>query len=135
MGRDKGARTCQYQSQITSAVQAVKSSDKDAIKKELEQQLAVRNEFAKSSAPAKKKLECSNKTAELLAETAMSWHLEAVGTGGVRGTGDKKTMDLAAYLYKKVGENFTAQDFREVQVPAHRQVGLADAVQDQVRDG
>ena len=35
-------------------------------------------------------------TAELLAETAMAWHLEAVGSGGVRGTGDQKTMALAA---------------------------------------
>ena len=55
------------------------------------------------------------------------WHLEAVGSGGVRGTGDKKTMDLAAYLYKKVVENFTPEDFAKFAVPAHRQGRLADA--------
>jgi len=47
----------------------------------------------------------------------MSWHLQAVVSGGVRGTGDKKTMDLAAYLYKKVTENFSAQDFAKFQFP------------------
>lgn len=118
LGRDKGNnRDCFYQSQITVAVQALKSGDKDGVKKELEQQLAMRNEFTKGSAPADKKLECSNKTAELLSETAMAWHLEAVGSGGVRGTGDKKTMDLAAYLYKKVVDSFQTSEFAKFQFP------------------
>jgi hypothetical protein len=43
--------------------------------------------------PEDAKLKCANVTAELLSETAMAWHLEAVGSGGVRGTGDKKTME------------------------------------------
>ena len=47
----------------------------------------------------------------------MAWHLEAVGSGGVRGTGDKKTMDLAAYLYKKVVENFTREEFAKFEFP------------------
>jgi len=93
------------------------SGDKEGVRKEMDQQVRVHGDFLKSGSPEKEKAECSNKTAELLAETAMSWHLEAVGTGGVRGTGDKKTMDLAAYLYKKVSENFTAQDFAKFQFP------------------
>jgi hypothetical protein len=43
--------------------------------------------------------------------------LEAVGSGGVRGTGDQKTMTLAAYLYKKVIDNFTAADFAKFEFP------------------
>jgi hypothetical protein len=117
MSRDPGAKVCFYQGQITTATQALMSGDKEAVRKEMDQQLRVHGDFLKSGAPEKEKLECANKTAELLAETAMSWHLEAVGTGGVRGTGDKKTMDLAAYLYKKVSENFTAQDFAKFQFP------------------
>jgi TolA-binding protein len=117
LGRDPGEKSCFYQGQITAATQALFSGDKEAVRKELDNQLRVRNEFAKGGTSEKSKLECSNKTAELLAETAMSWHLEAVGSGGVRGTGDKKTMDLAAYLYKKVSENFTAQDFAKFQFP------------------
>jgi tetratricopeptide (TPR) repeat protein len=117
LGRDAGEQSCFYQGQITQATQALFSGDKEAVRKELDQQLRVRNDFAKGGTSEKSKLECSNKTAELLAETAMSWHLEAVGSGGVRGTGDKKTMDLAAYLYKKVSENFTADDFAKFQFP------------------
>lgn len=117
MGRDSGEKTCFYQAQITHATQALYSGDKEAIRKELDNQLRVRNDFIKSQKSEKAKLECSNKTAELLSETAMSWHLEAVGSGGVRGTGDKKTMDLAAYLYKKVSENFTSEDFAKFQFP------------------
>lgn len=117
MSRDKGPKSCHYQTQITVATQAMKSSDKDGIKKELETQLAMRNSFAKESHPADKKLECANRTAELLAESAMAWHLEAVGSGGVRGTGDKKTMDLAAYLYKKVAENFNRDEFSKFEFP------------------
>lgn len=117
MSRDKGERYCVYQSQITVATQASMASNKDAIRKELDQQIAIRNDFTKGSHPQKRKLECSNRTAELLSESAMAWHLEAVGSGGVRGTGDKKTMDLAAYLYKKVGDNFTAQDFAKFEFP------------------
>ena len=65
----------------------------------------------------------------------MAWHLEAVGSGGVRGTGDEKTMDLAADLYEMVVTNFDAKQFVGVQVPAHRQGGLAEHRQDPLRDG
>jgi TolA-binding protein len=117
LSRDAGAKSCYYQGQITTATQALMSGDKEAVRKEMDQQVRVFNEFNKSGNPEKEKGECANKTAELLAETAMSWHLEAVGTGGVRGTGDKKTMDLAAYLYKKVADNFTSADFAKFQFP------------------
>jgi hypothetical protein len=115
--RDAGAKNCFYQGQITTATQALMSGDKEAVRKEMDTQVRVFGEFTKGGNPDKEKFECANKTAELLAETAMSWHLEAVGTGGVRGTGDKKTMDLAAYLYKKVADNFTSADFAKFQFP------------------
>jgi hypothetical protein len=117
MGRDPGPKTCFYQSQITSAIQAIYSGDKDRVVEELDKQLLVRADFLKKGNPDKDKLACSNRTAEFLAETAMSWHLEAVGSGGVRGTGDKKTMDLASLLYKKVGQNFTKEDFAKFEFP------------------
>ncbi|MGE0322793.1 MAG: tetratricopeptide repeat protein [Polyangiaceae bacterium] len=117
MSRDKGDKLCFYQGQITGAVMALSGKDKDSVKKELERQLSVRNGYVKESHADKSKLECSNVTAGLLAETAMSWHLEAVGSGGVRGTGDKKTMDLAAYLYQKIADNFTSQEFAKFEFP------------------
>ncbi len=117
MNRDKGDRFCHYQTQVTGATSAMKSSDKEAIRKEMDEQIKVRTQFGKDKHSDKSKQECSNRSAELLAETAMSWHLEAVGSGGVRGTGDKKTMDLAAYLYGKVAQNFTTEDFSKFEFP------------------
>jgi tetratricopeptide (TPR) repeat protein len=117
LSRDAGDKSCFYQGQITTASSAINSGDKEAIKKEMDNQVRVYNEFVKDKHSDPAKLQCANKTAELLAETAMSWHLEAVGSGGVRGTGDKKTMDLAAYLYKKVADNFTSADFAKFEFP------------------
>ncbi|HKO48093.1 MAG TPA: hypothetical protein VJV79_10235 [Polyangiaceae bacterium] len=117
LSRDAGDKSCFYQGQITTASSAINSGDKEAIKKEMDNQVRVYNEFIKEKHADPAKLQCANKTAELLAETAMSWHLEAVGSGGVRGTGDKKTMDLAAYLYKKVADNFTSGDFAKFEFP------------------
>ncbi len=117
MKRDKGSHYCEYQTQVTKAIQAMKANDKDAIVQELDQQIAVHKEFQEGSASSKYKLECANETAALLSETAMAWHLEAVGSGGVRGTGDEKTMDLAADIYGRVTNNFTAKDFAKFKFP------------------
>lgn len=117
LSRDRGEHWCGYQIQITKAVQASKSGDKEAIVRELDQQISAMKTFAKMSAPEKAKLACDNETAGLLAESAMSWHLEAVGTGGVRGTGDQKTMDLAADTYKRVVDNFSEEDFKSYKFP------------------
>ena len=117
MVRDKGERLCSYQTQISHAVQALKANDKGAIRKELDNQVSVRSKFAKGKYPDEAKFQCDNRTAELLSETAMSWHLEAVGTGGTRGTSDKKTMSLASYLYQKVVDNFTQAEFEGYKFP------------------
>jgi len=117
LSRDSGDKSCFYQGQITTASSAINSGDKEAIRKEMDSQVRVYNDFVKEKHTDPAKLQCANKTAELLSETAMSWHLEAVGSGGVRGTGDKKTMDLAAYLYKKVADNFTSGDFAKFEFP------------------
>ena len=117
LSRDKGEYWCTYQTAITKAVQASKSGDKEAIVRELDSQLAAMKTFENMKVPDKAKLECENETAGLLAESAMSWHLEAVGTGGVRGTGDTKTMDLAADTYKRVVDNFTEAEFAKYEFP------------------
>ena len=117
MSRDKGDRFCSYHTKVSMAVQASKASDKGAVIKEFENQVRVRKQFLTESHSDKAKDQCSNDTAELLAETGMSWHLEAVGTGGVRGTGSQDTMDKAAILYRKVVDNFKADDFAKFQFP------------------
>jgi tetratricopeptide (TPR) repeat protein len=117
MNRDHGDKYCFYQSQITQATEAMKSSDKDAIRHELDRQMQVRKDFDKSHHSSDAIFKCDNRTADLFAETAMSWHLEAVGSGGVRGTGDQKTMDLAAYLYKEITQNFSKDEFAKFKFP------------------
>jgi len=118
INRDKsGAKFCLYQAHITEATMAMKGGNKDPIKGELDNQLKVYTDFKNGGQSAEAKQECANKTAQLMSETAMAWHLEAVGSQGQRGTGDQKTMTLAAYLYKRVTETWTAQDFAKFEFP------------------
>ena len=117
MARDKGDRFCMYQTQVTNAVAASKSSDKTAIREELDNQLGVLKTFVKDNHSAKSQAQCANDTAALLTETAMAWHLEAVGTDGQRGTGNEKTIELAARLYGKVTDTFTSADFENFKFP------------------
>jgi TolA-binding protein len=117
MGRDKGAKWCEYHGHIAEATMAKKSGNKDEIVKVLGRQMDVYKEFLGGSSPADAKVKCGNITAGTISETAMAWHLEAVGSGGVRGTGDKKTMKLAADLYEKVTGNFKQEDFAKFTFP------------------
>jgi tetratricopeptide (TPR) repeat protein len=117
LSRDPGLQSCHYQTEVTTATQALKSGDKPAIVAVLEEQLALQERFAKSGAPNSRKLECANRSAELVAETAMAWHLEAVGSGAVRGTNDPKTLAHAARLYRRVLDTFSAADFVQFRFP------------------
>jgi tetratricopeptide (TPR) repeat protein len=115
--RNRGDNYCFYQVQISKAVMASKSGQKVPIVKELLSQLEVHKIFAKGRAKADKKLQCANDTAGLMTETAMAWHLEAVGSGGVRGTGDPKTMTASEKLYSLVVTEFTAAQFISFKFP------------------
>jgi hypothetical protein len=116
--RDRASdKNCLYQAHITEATMAMKSGNKDIIKTELDSQQKVYVDYKNGSHKPEAKQECANKTAALLTETAMAWHLEAVGSGGQRGTGDPKTMGLAAYLYKKVVDTWNAADYAQFQFP------------------
>jgi tetratricopeptide (TPR) repeat protein len=117
IARDKGGRHCLYQSHITEATMAMKSGAKDAIVKEVDNQVKVAQAFKNSNYSAEQKQECANKSAALATETAMAWHLEAVGSGGQRGTGDVKTMALAAQLYQKVVDTWDAKQFATFKFP------------------
>jgi tetratricopeptide (TPR) repeat protein len=118
MARDRsGDKSCVYQAHVTEATMAMKSGNKDLIRVELDNEAKVYAEYKASGHTAESKQECANKTAALLVETAMAWHLEAVGSGGQRGTGDPKTMGLAAYFYKKVADLWNAQEFATFQFP------------------
>ena len=116
-GRDRGPRLCGYQARITEAVMALRSGDKASIKAEMERQVEAMSSFVSQPFPEADKLACKSETAELLLETAMAWHLEATGSDGVRGTGDEKTMDLAADLYERAVHAFSRADFEALRFP------------------
>lgn len=99
--RDEPDKSCDHQAQIAVATMARRSSDKDAIVAALGKQLDTWSRFS-SKYPDPVRRACANRTAALVVETAMAWHLETVGSGDVRGTGDKKTMAAAGQLYDKI---------------------------------
>ncbi len=109
--------SCLYQTHITEATLAMSSGNKDAMRAELDNQLKRYKDFGGGQHKDDTKLECANKTAALISETAMAWHLEAVGKPGQRGTGDTKTMTLAASLYGKVVGTWTPDAFAKFQFP------------------
>ncbi len=118
MVRDNGGeRTCEYQSHITEAVMAMKSGDKAGIVAELKNQFKRYSVYVRDKHSDDAKQKCANKTAALATETAMAWHLEAVGSNGQRGTGDPRTMDLAATLYKQVAETWKDEEFSKFEFP------------------
>ncbi|MCU0680779.1 MAG: tetratricopeptide repeat protein [Polyangiaceae bacterium] len=116
--RDKGDNTCQYQSRIVQATMAMKGGqNKQAVVTRLEDQVKAYREFkANPGRSEASKQACANVTAELVTETGMSWHLEAVGSG-TRGTSDKKTMEYAARLYRLVVDAFSKEEFARFEFP------------------
>jgi tetratricopeptide (TPR) repeat protein len=110
-------KLCEYQSRITEATMAMKSGDKVAIVNELNNQFKRYAQFKQENHPAEAQNKCASRTAALATETAMAWHLEAVGSQGQRGTGDPKTMDLASLIYKKVSETWNADEFSKFEFP------------------
>ncbi|MEO7328738.1 MAG: tetratricopeptide repeat protein, partial [Minicystis sp.] len=117
MTRDEGPKSCAYQSHVTEATLALKSGDKQAIKQELDRQLEAYQRASKKGYPAEAVAKCANTTADLLVETAMAFHLEAQGSGGVRGTANKETMALAAQLYDMAGKSFSAEQWSHFEFP------------------
>ncbi len=115
--RHGGAKSCGYQAKISQASIAIAGGSKQPVIEALDDQLADYLNNRDGGYGRKTRHACANHTASLLAETAMAWHLEAVGSGGVRGTGDKATMVAAAKLYAMVDDNFTRKQFDGFRFP------------------
>jgi len=115
--RNGGARSCTYQGQVVKATMAHHSGKKGPVLAALQDQLAAYQAASEASYPATTRLRCANLTAALLSETAMAWHIEAVGSGGVKGTDDPRTKAAAAQLYQWVSDHFTAAQFASFTFP------------------
>ena len=118
LAKDKGDNSCKYQAHIVEATQATKGGAQKAnVRAKMDDMVKRMVAYKAEQHPDDAKLGCANATAELLYETAASWQIEAQGSGGVRGTGDKNTMKLAAELYGLVGKNFNKDDFSKFEFP------------------
>ena len=109
--------TCVYQAHIADATLALKSGNKDAVTSVLEDQVRVYNQVKGSGQSVEAKHACANTTAALVTETALAWHLEAVGSPGQRGTNDPRTMKRAAELYQQVVNTWSAPEFATFEFP------------------
>jgi hypothetical protein len=107
---------CSRQAHLTEATLA-KGVRKEVAMGEIRKQLDVHGAFLGTTRDPAQRFACTNRTAQLLTETAMTWHFEAVGAGGVRGTGDAKTMELAARLYELVLQTFKQEEFARFDFP------------------
>ncbi|MFO0757861.1 MAG: tetratricopeptide repeat protein [Byssovorax sp.] len=117
MKRDEGPKNCLYQARISEATLALESGHKPAIKQELDRQLEAYERAKKRGIPAEALGQCASATADLIVETAMAFHLEAQGNGGVRGTGNQETMTLAAQLYDMAIRSFSAAEWKTFEFP------------------
>lgn len=115
--KNGGEASCRYQVSITKATISLETGNKPPVLDALDDQLAEYLNNRDGGYGERAKSGCANHTAALLAETAMAWHLEAVGSGGVRGTGDAKTLTAAAKLYAMVDDNFTDAQFAKFRFP------------------
>ena len=110
-------KACEYQSHITEATLALRSGDKRAMVDALSAGFKTYAQFAQAKHADDAKNRCANRTAALATETAMAWHLEAVGSPGQRGTGDGVTLDLASRLYRQILQTWDAATYAKFQFP------------------
>ncbi|MCA9623938.1 MAG: hypothetical protein KC731_33175, partial [Myxococcales bacterium] len=117
MKRGPDEKRCGYHAKVAEATMALAGSDKPRVVAVLNTQ---RDLFLAMHEDRKHPVElqnCEERTASLLTETAMAWHLEAVGSGGVRGTNDAQTMDAAEALYRVAVEAFEPERFARLRFP------------------
>jgi tetratricopeptide (TPR) repeat protein len=113
--RDQGERSCAYHAHLVEAEKAKRGgAGKARVFAALADQVKLFREATAKGFSEEARSTCASLTAELAVEAAVAWHLEAVGTGGVRGTLDKETMKLAADAYDLVTSSFSREQLANV---------------------
>ncbi|MBI4953059.1 MAG: hypothetical protein HY908_13580 [Myxococcales bacterium] len=111
------ADACERQAALTRSVLARTSGNEAGVMAALEAQLDAYRQFAATSHDPVRTERCASETAGLVLETAIGWHLEAIGTGAVRGTAEPATMARAGTLYERVLASFEPAAFARLQFP------------------
>lgn len=97
-------QTCYWQTRIASAI--VSSKPKPDQVREAQRLVDLYDTYAAQNHAAEPLKQCKQEAAAILIELATGWHREAIGTDDSPGTNDKKTMALAARLYRMVIDKF-----------------------------
>jgi len=97
-------KLCYWQSRVTNA--ALASGDKKKGVTEVQRLVDVFESFKAGDHKEEDKKVCKQASASTLVDLATAWHREAIGTDTQPGTNDRKTMELAATLYRLLIEKF-----------------------------
>ena len=118
--RDRsGDKTCVYQAHITEATMAMKSGNKEGIKLRARQPGSkIYNEYKAGNHPPTRSRSAPTRRRRSSSKRRWRGTWKRSAPGGQRGTGDPRTMGLAAYFYKKVvRDSGTRRSSRTFQFP------------------
>jgi tetratricopeptide (TPR) repeat protein len=107
-------KVCYWQSRVANAELA--SGDKKRGVTEVTRLVDIYETFSQSSRTDEAKKQCKQSAAGTLVDLATAWHREAIGTDTQPGTNDKKTMELAAQLYRLLLQKFP--DMEKMEFPS-----------------
>ncbi len=111
-------RVCTWRSAATEATLYAHAGFKNETNAALEAQLAAWARYTKSVHPDSEQRDCTARTAAILVDAALGWHVEAVGSAGQPGTGDRATMALAHGWYARVLAEWDANAWATIAWPS-----------------
>ena len=119
---------CDWQTKVTNAVISSRPKDEQIV--ELKRLVDVYRTYKEGGKPQALVQECKAETATTMLWLATAWHREAVGSDAAPGTNDKKTMSLAAVLYRTLLKKFP--DMEQMDFPNIDKRDWPTQVQDRV---
>ena len=118
MGRDRGDKLLRLPGHITEATHGHEVRQQGASSRPSSTASSRSTTSSpRPSTPTKRKLECANRTAELLAETAMAGTSRPSARAACAAPATRRRWRSPRYLYKKVVDNFTPDEFAKFEFP------------------
>lgn len=93
-------RSCALQSRLTEVAMTADAGSAGALLQAAKEQIAQHRAFRAGPHAEPDKRECTRVTVTLLSELAVAAQVEAVGSDGVKGTGDRRTAELARAIHR-----------------------------------
>ncbi len=109
-----GERRCEIQARLTEVKMVVGAHSASALKEAASAQINGYRAFRQGAASTAAKRQCARVTVGQLTELAAASQVEVVGSDGVKGTGDRRTAELARTLQRWLGDDFEARELDEL---------------------